>query len=88
MLWAMIRFYMGLLENYFTSNHHHEELVLDTNHPHYRRYSKQYKRKKGVVKDIWIINGMITLLFPLLEVAVVLMLLSTFISFCILDETK
>lgn len=88
MLWAMIRFYIQLIEHYFVSGHYRAELIIDDQHPHYRRFSKRYKKKQGIVKNVWIAAGLITLAFPFLHVAMILSLVTTFLSFCLLDETK
>ena len=88
MLWALITFYCSLVEHYLISGHYRAELIIDDQHPHYRRFSKRYKRKQGVVKNIWIGAGLITLVFPFPHVAVALSLITTFLSFCLLDETK
>ncbi len=88
MLWQLIRFYMHLFNQYLLAEHFHEELVIDEKHPHYRRFSKRYQKKRDMVKNCWIGAGLIALVFPLLHVAFTLTLLTTFVSFSILDETE
>lgn len=87
MLWHIIQFHLSLIAHYFIGGHYREELIVDDSHPHYRRFSARYKRKQSMVKNFWIGAGLITLIFPLLHVAFILTLSTTFISFCLLDET-
>ncbi len=56
------------------------------NHPSWRRYTRKYQRKKAIVKDIWIASGILIACVPL-NWQVTLLLTTTFLSFCILDET-
>ena len=88
MLWALITFHMSTLQQQLLSGHYREEIILDEQHPHYRRLSKRYKKKLETVKTFWIVAGMIILLFPLLHVAMISALITTFLSFCFLDETQ
>ena len=57
-----------------------------------RRSSVKYKKKKGIVKKVWIMSGtiMIGLLQfpPLAAAALVLALFTAFLGFVILDETQ
>lgn len=87
MLWRFIQFNLHLLGHYFIGGHYRAELIIDESHPHYRRFSARYKRKQSLVKNFWIGAGLITLAFPLLHVAFVLVLSTTLLSFCLLDET-
>lgn len=57
-------------------------------HHHYRRFSKRYKKKQGLVKNIWIGVGLFAIIFPFLPLIMVLTLSTTFVSFTILDETE
>jgi hypothetical protein len=91
MLWiinSIIQFYGNLLSQYLLAEYYREELILDENHPHYRRFSKDYQKKRGIVKNFWIGASLIALIFPVLHVALSLMLITTFVSFSILDETE
>ncbi len=88
MLSALISFYLNLWYQYLLSGYYNQELIVDSEHPHYRRFTARYKKKKSLVKSIWIGVGLITLLFPLLHVVFSLTLLTTFVSFSILDETQ
>lgn len=60
----------------------------DPAHPHRRRYTLCYQRKKGIAKNLWIISG-ISMLISGAAPAIVasLALATTFVTFCILDET-
>lgn len=55
-------------------------------HPHNRRYTAQYRRKQGLVKDIWIGAGLLIIFMPL-GLQLTMLLATTFVSLCILDET-
>ena len=57
---------------------------------HYQQERAQepgYSAKKKIVKSLWIVSGMIMLSFPQLPMIITLGLLTTFLSFTILDET-
>ncbi|MGQ9424534.1 hypothetical protein ACXYTJ_01125 [Gilvimarinus sp. F26214L] len=59
----------------------------DPAHSHGRRYTRRYRKKKEIVKSVWIGSGMVMLAFPTLPFIAALSLLTTFLSFVILDET-
>ena len=59
----------------------------DAKHPHRRRFTKRYRRKQAIVKNIWIVSGGIMILNGALPTIVALFLGTTFLSFMILDET-
>ncbi len=59
----------------------------DPNHPHRRRYTRRYRRKLGLVKSLWIGSGLLMLLCNSLALVFGLALATTFLSFCVLDET-
>lgn len=59
--------------------------ALDKNRA--RRHTAKYKRKQSLVKSIWITSGLIMLTNPVLPFIAALSLLTTFLSFVILDET-
>lgn len=59
----------------------------DPTHSHGRRYTRSYRKKLEVVKSVWIGSGLIMLAFPALPFVAALGLLTTFLSFVILDET-
>lgn len=61
--------------------------VPDSRHPHRRRYTASYRRKRGICKNIWIGSGLLMLLNATPEVIIALGLGTTFLSFMILDET-
>jgi hypothetical protein len=60
----------------------------DRDHPHRRRFTAGYRRKKGIVKNIWIASGLVMLLQASPAIIVALALGTTFLSFMILDETS
>ena len=59
----------------------------DAEHPHRRRFTKRYRRKQAIVKNIWIVSGGIMILDGALATMFALSLGTTFLSFMILDET-
>lgn len=54
-------------------------------HPNYRRYTRRYRKKQRIVRDIWIVSGALMLWVPL-SFLLVLALATTFLAFMILDE--
>lgn len=60
----------------------------DPSHSHGRRYTESYRKKKEIVKSVWMGSGVVMLAFPALPLVAALGLLTTFLSFVILDETK
>jgi hypothetical protein len=61
--------------------------TADRHHPHWRRYTASYRRKRGICKNIWICSGLVMCLQATPEVIIGLGLGTTFLSFMILDET-
>jgi hypothetical protein len=59
----------------------------DAEHPHRRRFTRRYRRKQGIVKNVWICSGALMLLQSTPAAIIVLGLGTTFLSFVILDET-
>ena len=59
----------------------------DAAHPHRRRFTLAYRRKRGIVKNIWICCGLVMLSTASPALIVALSLGTTFLSFLILDET-
>lgn len=55
-------------------------------HPSWYRYTRKYRKKKQIVRDIWIVSGLLMINAPLGAVCA-LALLTTFIGLMILDET-
>ncbi len=60
----------------------------DPSHSHGRRYTRAYQKKREIVKSVWIGSGLLMLVFPVLPLVAALSLLTTFLSFVILDETS
>lgn len=86
---AIIDFYSRLLWRYFLPPSP-EILVADPSMPedaHLRRYTLKYRRKREIVKSLWIAAGLVTLACPAPQFAMGIGLLATCISFAILDET-
>lgn len=55
-------------------------------HPSWRRYTRKYLHRKGLVRDIWIFSGLLMTALPLGGV-LSLGLLTSFLSLMILDES-
>ena len=87
MLWDTLKFYYNLCHHYLVGHYYRQEFITDLGHCHYRRLQKSYKKKQSLIKNFWIAAGLITLAFPFLAVAIILSIVTTFISFSILDET-
>lgn len=62
--------------------------TADPRHAHGRRLTTAYKKRQGLVKNIWIISGFSMLVIPALPWMAALSLFTTFLSFTILDETS
>lgn len=87
---AFIKFYLYLICRYFLPPT--PEIVtndlLELGKHHLRRYTLKYRRKREIVKTLWISAGLVTLVCPVLQFAMCLGLFTTCISFAILDETQ
>jgi len=59
----------------------------DPGSPHRRRYTAKYRRKRCLVKNLWIGAGLLVLLHPTLAMLMVVGLATTFLAFTVLDET-
>lgn len=60
----------------------------DRDHPHRRRFTAGYRRKRGIVKNVWIASGLVMLLQASPAIIVAMALGTTFLAFVILDETS
>lgn len=60
----------------------------DEYHFHRRRFTQKYRNKQKVVRSLWFSMSLVVLAFPVPHVAVFVALFTTFLSFCILDETE
>jgi len=56
-------------------------------HPCWRRTTHKYRRKKTIVRDVWIVSGLLMIPSPPMLV-LALALATAFLSFAILDETR
>lgn len=61
--------------------------IADATHPSRRRLTWRYRRKRDIVKNIWIGSGLVMLAQGSPAVIVALGLGTTFLAFMILDET-
>ena len=59
----------------------------DPNHFFKRRFTTRYKQKQQRVKNVWIIMGCVIVICPVIQFIVPILLFTSFVSFCILDET-
>lgn len=55
-------------------------------HPSWRRSTRKYRRKQRLVRDLWIVSGLVMIGIPL-GAMLALGLGTTLIAFVILDET-
>ena len=55
-------------------------------HPSWRRYTAKYRRKKRIVRDVWLLSTALMLCVPVMALPVIIMG-TTFLAFMILDET-
>ena len=85
---TLIRLYLGCWQCSLLSHYHSSEFIVDHNHPHYRRYTRQYVRKRSALKQCWLIAGVFAALFPVAAVLVIMVLVGVFASFCVLDESE
>ena len=60
----------------------------DSQHFYRRQFTAGYRRKKQWVRLIWLCGAGLVLIFPTVAFAVVVALLSTCLSFCLLDENQ
>jgi hypothetical protein len=54
-------------------------------HPSWRRYTRKYRRKQAIVKNVWIVSGILMIGLPM--AMPVIALGTTLLAFMILDET-
>jgi hypothetical protein len=59
----------------------------DHRHPHRRRFTASYRRKRNIVRHVWIVSGTLMILQGSAAVIAAMALGTTFLSFMILDET-
>jgi 1,4-dihydroxy-2-naphthoate octaprenyltransferase len=86
MLVVFIRFYCTLFVRAFMPAEG-EICLPDPDDAHTRRYTRAYRLKRGWVKNLWIGACLLMLCFPLVPFVLILALLTSFLSFAILDET-
>ena len=60
----------------------------DAGHFYRRRFTRRYRAKKRVVRDVWLGSGCVMLLIPVLPFMLALGLATILLSFVILDETN
>lgn len=59
----------------------------DHDHPHKRRYTRLYRRKRGIVRNLWIASGLVMIALATPAMILAIAMGTTFLSFVILDET-
>ena len=59
---------------------------IDIQAAHKRRLAPQYQAKKRKVRTVWIVAGLVMLIYPDLPFVIIVTLLTTFLSFGILDS--
>lgn len=65
-----------------------DDNLPDHTHPHRRRYTAAYRRKLSICKNIWIVSGLIMIAQATPAGILGLGLVTTILSFAILDETQ
>ncbi len=88
MLKAWLEFYWGLYRQYTWQPIWLDVRSPDEYHFHRRRFTRKYRNKQRIVRSLWFSMSLVVLAFPLMHFAVFVSLLTTFVSFCILDETE
>ena len=87
MLWEFVKFYWQLLASCWKPAWLDSQQP-DSSHFHRRRYTVEYRKKRRLVRDLWLGVGLLMLCFPIAAVFVGVGLFTTFLSFMILDETS
>jgi hypothetical protein len=64
-----------------------EDCCPDHEHPHRRRFTAVYRRKRRIVKNVWIASGFVMAVQASPAIVIAMALGTTFLSFVILDET-
>lgn len=88
LLKAFAAFYLSLYRQYTWQP---VWLMSDTPedyHFHRRRFTQKYRNKQKIVRSLWFSMSLLVLAFPVMPFAVFVTLFTTFLSFCILDETQ
>ena len=65
-----------------------EDRSPDAEHPHRRRFTLAYRRKKRIGKNVWIASGLVMIVQASPAIIAGMLLGTTFLSFVILDETR
>ncbi|WP_051786049.1 hypothetical protein [Endozoicomonas numazuensis] len=60
----------------------------EANHFYRRTFTRSYRTKKRIVKNIWIAAGLLMLINPVIHIVMLIALPATLLSFVILDETS
>lgn len=60
----------------------------DRDHPHRRRFTASYRRKRAIVKNLWIGSGLVMIVEATPAFIFAVALGTTFMAFVILDETR
>lgn len=87
MIYHFVRFLFHVVLSYLRPSSIQGELPIES-HAHLRRQGKPYKRKQALVKNIWICSGVVMCAFPFPAFVTFSAIFTTFLSFCILDETE
>ncbi|NIB41161.1 hypothetical protein HBA55_16275 [Pseudomaricurvus alkylphenolicus] len=84
----LVRFYWSLWAQMSWQPHWLNSRDPDAEHFHRRRFTHKYREKQRIVRSVWFSAGVVMLAFPQPHVVIALLLFTTFLSFCILDETE
>ena len=78
---------MGMRDSSERAQRDQDTGIADAAHPSRRRLTRRYRRKRDIVKNIWIASGLVMLAHGSPAFIVALGLGTTFLAFMILDET-
>ena len=87
MLWinALLAFYLELFRLSMLPQSCHD-CSPNADDPHRRRFTRDYLRRKGLVKNLWLLTVGSWLAFPVAPYLAATGLFTTMVAFAILDE--
>ena len=81
----MIRWLMLCMHVFLPSWRH--TISADSTHAYGRTLTKAYTAKKSMVKNFWLVSGILMVVIPVPHFVIALTMFTTFLSFMYLDET-
>ncbi len=88
MLKELLFFYWTLFSRFTWKPAWMEVENPEARHFHRRRFTQRYRQRQKLVERIWLFAALLLFFFPSPPLAVAGILFSTFLSFCILDESE